>query len=248
MFIPQSRIIERLADCRLNGYPDEHTEQFYNDNNNVVYFDTSANRYNQNERMDKMINNIARNPDELTNVNANSSTQKDYINNMTNMLNNSNFNELSPRTSNESSRPVEHFDEQQPSQQTDQQKEPTSVASMSIPPTTKDGTQTTTAKLDLSKEATNAVSNIVDKTASVIKTFLILVGIIVFTIVFIIFAIIFKLIFGRNKQQKKLTKSVADIEKMVGGLQMYLPMLTRPPQQPIDTQHVQPGGYAPYYF
>lgn len=92
MFIPQPRVIERLADCRLNGYPDVNTESFYKGNSQT--FDQQENKYNQHERINKVVNNIVVEPDTLTNVNQNSNTQQDYIDNMTNKLNNSNFNNI----------------------------------------------------------------------------------------------------------------------------------------------------------
>ena len=92
MFIPQPRVIERLADCRLNGYPDVNTESFYKGNPQT--FDQNENKYNQHERINKVVNNIVVEPDTLTNVNQNGNTQQDYIDNMTNKLNNSNFNNI----------------------------------------------------------------------------------------------------------------------------------------------------------
>ena len=86
MFIPQPRVIERLADCRLNGYPDTNTESFYKGNPQT--FDADENKYNQRERIDKVVNSLIVEPDTLTNVNANSYTQQDYINDMSNKLNN----------------------------------------------------------------------------------------------------------------------------------------------------------------
>ena len=92
MFIPQPRVIERLADCRLNGYPDVNTESFYKGNPQT--FDQNENKYNQHERINKVVNNIVVEPDTLTNVNQNGNTQQDYIDTMTNKLANSNFNNI----------------------------------------------------------------------------------------------------------------------------------------------------------
>ena len=91
MFIPQSRVLERLADCRINGLPDRDTEKFYNNGN--ILEDVQENKYNQRERMNMVVNDLTVVPDTLTNVNM-APTQQEYIDKMTDKLSNSNFNNI----------------------------------------------------------------------------------------------------------------------------------------------------------
>ena len=66
MFVPNSRIISRLADCRIDGRVDEHFEhELGNDNNK---FDYDENIYNQRERMQEVVNDIMETDTSLTSV------------------------------------------------------------------------------------------------------------------------------------------------------------------------------------
>ena len=66
MFIPNSRIISRLADCRIDGRVDERFEnELGKENNKFDYYDDV---YNQRERMQEVVSDIMETDTSLTSV------------------------------------------------------------------------------------------------------------------------------------------------------------------------------------
>lgn len=235
MFIPQSRVLNRLADCRLSGYPDVNTEEFYgmcsqtenNETKQQEYIDKNKHRYDQCERMDKMINDIVVDPDILTDVNMNGSTQQEYVNTMTDKLSNSGFNTLS-QPHREQTR--ETYIEPQQNYQPSQQIVNTQYRQSYETQPSKQQKETFMCEQPIEQPQQN--------TFTIRKDILYIVVIIVtLLVVFLLFVIIFK--------------SINDIKLRIQPRQLggYIQSVIQPSQQlEQQKQTTNPGGYSPYYF